>query len=97
MASCPQTFRWLAGQRAGLALRVGLLVWCAVPGADAGVLFNASGTIRDCVIPDAFCPGIPAASSPDAVLINNTVIRCPVRQSKNHRAPKHWGKPERGS
>lgn len=58
-------------------------------GDDAVAFFNASGVISDCYIRDAFCRGILAANSPDAELVNNTVIRCPVQQSHDYRMPKN--------
>jgi hypothetical protein len=61
-------------------------------GDDAVAFFNASGEISGCFSSDAFCRGILAANSPDAVLTNNTVVRCPVQQSKNYRLPAHWGR-----
>ena len=61
-------------------------------GDDAVAFFNASGEISGCFSRDAFCRGILAANSPDAVLSNNTIIRCPVQQSKDYRLPAHWGK-----
>lgn len=56
-------------------------------GDDAVAFFNAGGVISGCYIRDAFCRGILAANSPDVVLTNNTVIRCPVQQSKDYRMP----------
>ncbi len=61
-------------------------------GDDAVAFFNASGEISNCYIQDAFCRGILAANSPIAVLTNNTVIRCPVQQSKDYRLPKYQDK-----
>ena len=49
--------------------------------------FNASGEISNCYIRDAFARGILAVNSPNAVLTNNTVIRCPVQPSKDYRMP----------
>jgi hypothetical protein len=56
-------------------------------GDDAVAFFNASGEISDCYIRDAFARGILAANSPNAVLTDNTVLRCPVQQSKDFRFP----------
>jgi hypothetical protein len=61
-------------------------------GDDAVAFFNASGTISDCYIRDAFCRGILAANSPNAELANNTVIRCPVQQSQDYRLPRNQRK-----
>jgi hypothetical protein len=61
-------------------------------GDDAVAFFNASGVISGCYIRDAFCRGILAANSPDAELADNTVIRCPVQQSRDHRMLKNQGK-----
>lgn len=61
-------------------------------GDDAVAFFNASGVISDCYIRDAFCRGILAANSPDAELVNNTVIRCPVQQSQDYRMLKSQDK-----
>lgn len=61
-------------------------------GDDAVAFFNASGTISDCYIRDAFCRGILAANSPNAELTNNTVIRCPVQQSQDYRLPQNQRK-----
>jgi len=47
-------------------------------GDDAVAFFNAAGEIRDCNISDAFARGILLYKSPDAILTNNTVLRCPV-------------------
>jgi hypothetical protein len=41
---------------------------------------------------DAFCRGILAADSPGGVLAGNTIIRCPVQQSKDYRLPANWDK-----
>jgi len=57
-------------------------------GDDAVAFFNASGEISGCYIRDAFCRGILVANSPNAVLSKNTVIRCPVQQSKDYRMRK---------
>jgi len=57
-------------------------------GDDAVAFFNASGEISGCYIRDAFCRGILAANSPKAKLSKNTIIRCPVQQSKDHRFQK---------
>ena len=43
------------------------------------------GQTPGCYIRDAFCRGILAADSPDVVIMDNTVIRCPVQQSKDFR------------
>lgn len=61
-------------------------------GDDAVAFFNASGEISGCFSSDAFCRGILAANSPDAVLRDNKLVRCPVQQSKDYRLPAHWGK-----
>ena len=61
-------------------------------GDDAVAFFNASGEIIGCYSSDAFCRGILAANSPGAVLTNNTVVRCPVQQSKDYRLPAHQDK-----
>ena len=61
-------------------------------GDDAVAFFNASGVISDCYIRDAFCRGILAANSPNAELANNTVIRCPVQQSRDYRRQKNQSK-----
>lgn len=57
-------------------------------GDDAVAFFNASGEISDCRIRDAFCRGILVANSPNTVLTNNTVIRCPVQKSRDYRMPR---------
>jgi len=57
-------------------------------GDDAVAFFNASGEISGCFIRDAFARGILAANSPNAILTSNTVIRCPVQQSKDYQLPK---------
>jgi len=49
-------------------------------GDDAVAFFNAEGTIRNCLITDAFARGILLFHSPDTVLENNTVLRCPVEK-----------------
>lgn len=56
-------------------------------GDDAVAFFNAAGEISGCHIRDAFVRGILAANSPQAILSSNTVIRCPVQQSKDYRFP----------
>ena len=55
------------------------------PGDDAVAFFNATGTIRDCLIRDAFARGILVANAPKTSLINNTIIRCPTQFSKEWR------------
>jgi hypothetical protein len=65
-------------------------------GDDAVAFFNASGEISGCFSSDAFCRGILAANSPGAVLTNNTLVRCPVQQSKDYRLPANWGKSQGG-
>jgi len=57
-------------------------------GDDAVAFFNASGQITHCYIQDAFCRGILAANSPHALLTNNTLIRCPIQQTKHWRFHK---------
>jgi hypothetical protein len=59
-------------------------------GDDAVAFFNASGVISGCSIRDAFCRGILAANSANAVLSNNQVVRCPVQQSEDYRMPENW-------
>jgi hypothetical protein len=61
-------------------------------GDDAVAFFNASGEISGCFSTDAFCRGILAANSPGAVLTGNTIIRCPVQQSKDYRLPANRDK-----
>ena len=61
-------------------------------GDDAVAFFNASGEISGCYIRDAFWRGILAANSPKAVLTKNTLIRCPVQLSKDHRMHKKKAK-----
>ena len=65
-------------------------------GDDAVAFFNASGEISGCFSSDAFCRGILAANSPGAVLTGNTIVRCPVQQSKDYRLPANQGKSARG-
>lgn len=57
-------------------------------GDDAIGWFNASGTIRDNYIADAFCRGILLANCKDIVLINNRLVRCPIQMSESHEFPK---------
>ncbi|MCP5536876.1 MAG: hypothetical protein H7A51_11680 [Akkermansiaceae bacterium] len=54
-------------------------------GDDAVAFFNSTGIIRGCYIRDAFCRGILVANGPATVLEKNTLIRCPVQNSKDHR------------
>lgn len=58
-------------------------------GDDAVAFFNASGEISGCHIRDAFARGILMANSPNVMLFSNTVVRCPVQQSKDFRLLKH--------
>ena len=57
-------------------------------GDDAVAFFHAKGEISGCYIQDAFARGIPAADSADAVIWNNTLVRCPVQRSRGHELPK---------
>ena len=57
-------------------------------GDDAVAFFHARGTIRGCHITDAFARGILASNSPDAVIADNTLLRCPIQRSKSHELPK---------
>jgi hypothetical protein len=57
-------------------------------GDDAVAFFHAQGKIKGCYITDAFARGILAANSPDAVIEDNTVLRCPVQRSEGHELPK---------
>lgn len=58
-------------------------------GDDAVAFFNAAGEISGCFIRDAFARGILLANSPRATLAGNTVVRCPVQQSRDFRLPAH--------
>lgn len=56
-------------------------------GDDAVAFFHASGEISGCRIRDAFARGILASDSPDAVIRDNTLVRCPLQRSKDHKLP----------
>jgi hypothetical protein len=57
-------------------------------GDDAIGFFNANGKISGCYIRDSFARGILMANAPGTVLEKNTVIRCPIQKSKDHRFHK---------
>ena len=65
-------------------------------GDDAVAFFNAAGEISGCTIRDAFARGILLANSPQATLTGNTVVRCPVQQSRDFRLPAHGEEQDSG-
>ncbi|BCX48132.1 hypothetical protein HAHE_20400 [Haloferula helveola] len=54
-------------------------------GDDAVAFFHAKGEISGCYIQDAFARGILASNSPEAVIENNSLVRCPLQRSKDHK------------
>lgn len=56
-------------------------------GDDAVAFFNASGEISRCTIEDAFARGILASDSPEALIKGNSLIRCGIQRSKDHKLP----------
>jgi hypothetical protein len=54
-------------------------------GDDSIAFFNASGTVRGNSVRDSFGRGILLVNSPDALVEDNQVVRCPVlRQTRPH-------------
>lgn len=56
-------------------------------GDDAVAFFHATGEISGCSIRDAFARGILLSNSPDVVTHDNTLVRCPIQRSKDHKLP----------
>lgn len=56
-------------------------------GDDAVAFFHSTGEISGCHIQDAFARGILLSDSPETVLKDNTLVRCPVQRSKDHKLP----------
>ncbi|YCM42856.1 right-handed parallel beta-helix repeat-containing protein [Verrucomicrobiaceae bacterium 227] len=56
-------------------------------GDDAVAFFHATGEISGCQIRDAFARGILLADSPEALVKDNTLVRCPIQRSKDHILP----------
>lgn len=55
-------------------------------GDDSVAFFNGAGIIRNCHIQDSFGRGILLDNSPNVVLENNEVLRCPVLRRSGDRA-----------
>ena len=60
-------------------------------GDDSIALFNVAsgGVIRNCRIKDSFARGILLHNSGDTILVNNTVVRCPVLYSGDQTVDKN--------
>ncbi|BDS06294.1 hypothetical protein NT6N_13340 [Oceaniferula spumae] len=56
-------------------------------GDDAVAFFHSTGEISGCQIRDAFARGILASNSPEAVIKDNKLLRCPIQRSKDHIMP----------
>lgn len=54
-------------------------------GDDAIAFFNATGTVRDCYVSDAFGAGILLANSRSVALRDNTLVRCSVIRNRHIR------------